>query len=81
MATTYAKGVIAVADRPYLLTFHATGATYPLTANDVRRLLEEYPVLKVTRNRLLLPGHNTSRASERCTIRAATLGGGPAFTR
>ena len=65
--------------RPYLLTFHATGTTYPLTSEDAQRLLDEYPAVTATKNRVVLPGHNTSRASERCTLRPATLGGGPAF--
>lgn len=73
-----AKKITATA-RPFLLTFHATRTTYPLTAEEAQRLLDDYPAVTATRNRVVLPGHNTSRASERCTLRPATLGGGPAF--
>ncbi len=66
--------------RPFLLTFHATGNTYPLTSEEAQRLLDEYPAITATRNRVVLQGHNTSRASERTSIHPATLGGGPAFT-
>lgn len=74
------KRIIA-AQRPFVLTFHATGASYPLTSDDAQRLLDEYPAVSMTRNRVILPGHNTSRASERCTLRPATIGGGLAFSR
>ncbi len=70
---------ITVIDRPFLLTFHATGTTYRVTSDEVRNLLAEYPVIRATRNRLVLPGHNTTRASERVSIVPATRGGGPAF--
>jgi hypothetical protein len=70
---------ITTVQRPYLLTFHATGTTYPLTSDDAQRLLDEYPAVTATRNRVVLPGHNSTNAAERCTIRPATIGGGPAF--
>lgn len=66
-------------DRPYLLTFHATGTSYPLSADEVRNLLREYPIVTATKYRVVLPGHNTADPKQRCTIRPATLGGGPAF--
>ena len=71
---------ITAATRPFLLTFHASGHTYPLTSEEVQRLLDEYPAVKVSANRVVLQGHNTPRASERTTIQPATRGGGPAFT-
>jgi hypothetical protein len=70
---------IAVSARPYTLTFLATGASYPLTSDEAQRLIDEYPAITATRNRVVLQGHNTGRASERTVIRPATLGGGPAF--
>lgn len=72
---------ITVADRPYMLHFHATGTAYPLSADEVRNLLREYPVLRFQRNRLLLPGHNTGDRAQRVSIRPATLGGGASFTK
>jgi hypothetical protein len=73
------RHIIATA-RPFILTFHATGASYPLTSEEAQRLLDEYPAFSVTQNRVILHGHNTSNANERTTLRPATLGGGPAFT-
>jgi hypothetical protein len=70
---------ITAVQRPFILTFHATGTSYPLSSDEVQRLLDEYPAVTATRNRVVLQGHNTSRASERTSIRPATLGGGPAF--
>lgn len=74
-----AKRTITAAARPFLLTFHASGQTYPLTAEEAQRLLDEYPAVTATRNRVVLPGHNTSNPAERSTLRPATAGGGPAF--
>jgi hypothetical protein len=70
---------ITAINRPFVLTFHATGQSYPLTAEDAQRLLDEYPAVTATRNRVVLQGHNTASAKERTTLRPATLGGGPAF--
>jgi hypothetical protein len=70
---------ITTVDRPYTLTFHATGQSYPLTSEEAQGLLDEYPAISATRNKVVLQGHNTSRASERTSLRPATLGGGPAF--
>jgi len=61
--------------RPYVLTFTDTGMSYPLTSDEAQRLLDEYPAIRATRNRVLLQGHGTTRT----TITPATLGGGPAF--
>ncbi len=65
--------------RPYLLTFHSSGHTYPLTSAEAQRLIDEYPAISATRNRVILVGHNSSKAYDRTTIRPATLGGGIAF--
>lgn len=70
---------ITAAQRPFLLTFHATGTTYPLTSDEAQRLLDEYPAVRATRNRVVLVGHNTGDPKQRTTIRPATVGGGPAF--
>lgn len=61
--------------RPYILTFYATGASYPLASEEVQRLLDSYPVVSATKNRVILRGDDGRRAS----VQAATLGGGPAF--
>jgi hypothetical protein len=71
---------ITAADRPFILTFIATGTSYPLTSTEAQRLLDEYPAIRATRNSVTLHGHNTSSAQERTIIRPATLGGGSAFT-
>jgi hypothetical protein len=76
---TTPRNIVAAA-RPFLLTFHSSGHTYPLTSDEAQRLLDEYPAHSATRNRVVLVGHNTSRASERTTLQPATHGGGPAFT-
>lgn len=65
--------------RPYLLTFRATGTTYPLTSEEAQRLLDEYPAVTATRNRVVLHGHNTPDPKQRTILSAATRGGGPAF--
>lgn len=70
---------ITTVDRPYLLTFHASGSTYPLTATEAQRLLDEYPAIRATRSHVVLPGHNTSDPNQRASICPATRGGGPAF--
>lgn len=66
---------VEVFPRPYVLTFHATGTSYPLSSDDARRLIAEYPIVKATRNRVELRGDD----GRKTTIQAATLGGGPAF--
>lgn len=70
---------ITAVDRPFLLTFHASGHTYPLTSTEAQRLLDEYPAVRATKYRVVLTGHNTSDPQQRCTITPATRGGGPAF--
>jgi hypothetical protein len=70
---------ITAVNRPFILTFHASGHSYPLTSEEVQRYLDEYPAVSASKYRVVLPGHNTSRIEERSTIRPATRGGGPAF--
>jgi hypothetical protein len=70
---------ITVAARPYVITFLATGTSYPLTAEDAQRAIDEYPAVRATRNRVVLVGHNTSDPKQRTVITPATRGGGPAF--
>lgn len=70
---------IQTVDRPYVLTFLATGTSYPLTAEDAQRLLDGYPAVTATRNRVVLQGHNTPDPKQRTVLQPATKGGGPAF--
>lgn len=70
---------ITAVERPYLLTFVSSGHTYPLTSVEAQRLLDEYPAVRFTRNRVVLAGHNSTRAADRCILTPATIGGGPAF--
>lgn len=70
---------IHTTSRPYILTFLATGTSYPLTSADAQRLLDEYPAVSATRNRVVLQGHNASDPKQRCTLQPATRGGGAAF--
>jgi hypothetical protein len=74
-----ASSKVMVVARPYLLTFLATNTTYPLTSDEAQRLLDEYPIVLATRNRVVLQGHNTSDPKQRCLIEPATRGGGSAF--
>jgi hypothetical protein len=70
---------VTVLDRPYIMTFLATGTSYLVTSSEVRNVLAEYPVITATRSRLVMMGHNTPDPKQRVVIRPATLGGGPAF--
>ena len=65
--------------RPYLITFHATGSTYPLTSDDAQRLLDEYPAVRATSAYVVLQGEGKPYPMNRTTIRPATAGGGVAF--
>ena len=71
---------VTASARPFVLTFLATGTSYPLTSDEAQRLLDEQPIYTASRHRVVFHGHNTARASERTVLRPATLGGGPAFT-
>jgi hypothetical protein len=70
---------VSVVARPYLVTFLATGAQYPLSAEEAQRAIDEYPVISATKYRVVLQGHNTADPQQRTVITPATLGGGPAF--
>ena len=72
---------IVAAERPFCLTFLATGTSYPLSQVEAQRLLDEYPAVTVRANRVVLHGHNTSDPHERVVLQPATLGGGPAFQK
>jgi len=65
--------------RPYVLTFQGSGNSYLLTSEEAQRLIDEYPHVTATRYRVVLSGHNSSRAYDRTILRPATIGGGPAF--
>ncbi len=71
---------VTVTDRPYIIEFLATRTRYPITSEEVQRLLDEYPVVTASRTRVVLQGHNTSDPKQRTVITPATLGGGHAFT-
>lgn len=70
---------VSTVARPYIVTFLATGQSYPLTSEEAQRLLDEYPAVTASRNRVVLPGHNTSDPKQRCVLQPSTKGGGPAF--
>ena len=67
---------VTVVARPYVLTFQSSGNSYPTTSEDAQRLIDGYPVLTATKYRVVLRGES----GERCVLRPATVGGGPAFT-
>jgi hypothetical protein len=67
---------IIAARRPFTLTFSSTGHSYPMTADETQRLLDNYPALLATKHRVVLRADDGTRG----TLRPATLGGGPAFT-
>lgn len=70
---------ITTVQRPYTLTFLATGTSYPLTSEGAQRLLDEYPAHSATKYKVVLEGHNTPDPKQRTVLRPATRGGGPAF--
>ena len=65
-----------IASRPYLMTFSATGTTYPASSEEVRTLAAEYPEVKRSANVLILRADD----GQKVTFRPATLGGGAAFS-
>lgn len=71
---------ITAHNRPFTLTFITTGTPYPLTSDEAQRLLDEYPAVTATRNRVVLVGHNTADPKQHTILTPATRGGGPAFT-
>lgn len=70
---------IFAVERPFILTFHASGHSHLLTSEEAQRLLDANPVVRATKHRVVFHGHNTPNPAERSTLRPATLGGGPAF--
>jgi hypothetical protein len=60
--------------RPYTLTFQETRTSYPLSSVEAQRLIDNYPVISATRNRVVLRGDGTTSV-----LTPATLGGGNAF--
>ena len=68
------RSKITTMARPYTLTF-ASGNRYPLTSDEAQRLIDNYPAVNATKNRVVLLGDDGTRS----IIMAATLGGGPAF--
>lgn len=67
---------IRTVDRPYTLTFVATGQSYPLTSEEAQRLLDVQYVISATRNRVVFYETNSKR---RVVLLPATRGGGVAF--
>jgi hypothetical protein len=68
---------IQAVQRPYLLTFHVSAFTYPVSSEEAQRLLDSYPAITATRSRVVLRGDGENNKG--CTLRPATRGGGPAF--
>ena len=79
MSTTRVAPVnVEIARRPYILTFEH-GRSYPISSEEVRRLIDNYPITRFRRNELCLRGDGDPGIRSR--IAPATLGGGDAFTR
>lgn len=72
-----AKTTWTAVHRPYVVTFPATGDIYPLSSEEVDRLISEYPLVSGSRNQIVLRADD----GQKCVISPATLGGGPAFKR
>lgn len=70
---------ITAAQRPFVLTFNTSGQSYPLTSEEVQRLLDSEVIKRATRNRVVLYQTNYSREPHTATLRPTTLSGGPAF--
>lgn len=70
---------ITAVQRPFILTFLATGTSYPLTSEEAQRLLDGYPAHSATKYKVVLQGHNTPDPKQRTVLRPAARGGGPAF--
>lgn len=68
---------VTAVERPFTLMFHDSGHCYPLTSEEVQRILDREDIISATRNRVVLFATNSRKS--RCTIAPATLGGGPAF--
>jgi hypothetical protein len=61
--------------RPYILTFQQTRTSYPLDSEEAQRLIDNYPLISASRNRVVLLGDDGAKS----VLTAATLGGGDAF--
>lgn len=66
-----------IQSRPYVMTLPASGNSYPASAEEVRTLAAEYPLVKIGANLLILRADD----GQNVRIEPATLGGGPAFTK
>lgn len=67
---------IKTVERPYTLTFTSTGHRYPLTSEEAQRLIDEYPLTYASQHQVGLRGDGRGTNT---ILRAAALGGGPAF--
>lgn len=70
---------ITATERPFVITFRATGSSYIVTHEGAQRVLDEYPAVSAKPNHVVLPGHNTADPKQRVDLKPATRGGGPAF--
>lgn len=70
---------VTAIDRPFVITFQGSGHSYPVTSEEVQRLLDEYPIVRASRYRVTLQGGNSAHAYDRTVIQPSTRGGGAAF--
>ena len=70
---------ITAVDRPFVLTFPASGHHYPVSASEVQRMLDAYPAIVATKYRVVLRSDEPLPHRLQPTITPATRGGGPAF--
>ena len=70
---------IIATQRPFLLAFASGTSPVLLTSEEAQRLLDGFPAVTATRNRVVLQGGNDGRPHNRTTLQPATHGGGPAF--
>lgn len=68
---------VHVQQRPYVLTFVDTGQSYRLTSDEAERLVQSEVILYASRNLVKFERHNSTGVGS--ILRAATVGGGPAF--
>lgn len=65
-------------ERPYHLTFdYSASGTYLLSSMEAQRLIDAYPVVKATRNKVTLRSDQPDGML--AILLPATLGGGDAF--
>lgn len=60
----------------YILTFKPSGNRYELTKEEAQRLIDNYPAVRATRNRVTLRADD----GQHTTLLPAAIGCGPAFT-